>query len=252
MAINFNPSRQVLSLTGSGTNATATTEYPHGLTTGDTVSITGAEEHISLTPTNAAYDSATGLLTITVNGHGILKGEFITLEEESITFTCAKDGHATNHPYPRSTDPAGERERLKVLSVTTNTFVVDVGTSTYVGAHTFVSADANAVTHIDTSNAYNGTFEVTSATDFTFGYTTDGSVVQNNPKGFVDYVISGYKNAGIRAGLFDFQNGFFFEYDGKYLYCVRRSSVQQIPGTVQVISIGVILLMALIPNLLII
>lgn len=236
MAINFNPSRQVLSITGSGTNATVTTEYPHGLTTGDTVSITGTEEHISLTPTNAAYDSDTGLLTITVNGHGILKGEFITLEEESITFTCAKDGHATNHPYPRSTDPAGGRERLKVLSVTTNTFVVDVGTSTYVGAHTFVSADADAVTHIDTSNAYNGTFEITSATDFTFGYTTDGSVVQNNPKGFVDYVISGYKNAGIRAGLFDFQNGFFFEYDGKYLYCVRRSSVQQIPGTVQVVN----------------
>ena len=131
---------------------------------------------------------------------------------------------------------AGGRERLKVLSVTTNTFVVDVDTSTYTGAYTFVSANANAVTHIDISNAYNGSFEITSATDFTFGYTTNGSVVQTTPKGFVDYVISGYKNAGIRAGLFDFQNGFFFEYDGKYLYCVRRSSVQQIPGTVQVVN----------------
>ena len=113
MAINFNPSRPVLSITGSGTNATVTTEYPHGLSTGDTVSITGTEEHISLTPTDAAYDSTTGLLTITVNGHGILKGEFITLEEDSITFTCAKNSHATNHAYPRSTDWLVEESVLK-------------------------------------------------------------------------------------------------------------------------------------------
>ena len=32
--------------------------------------------------------------------------------------------------------------------------------------------------------------------------------------------------------MFDFQNGFFYEYDGKSIYAVRRSSVQQLSGTV--------------------
>ena len=42
MAINFNPARPVQLATGSG--SAMATEYPHGLTAGDTVLITGAEE----------------------------------------------------------------------------------------------------------------------------------------------------------------------------------------------------------------
>ena len=34
--------------------------------------------------------------------------------------------------------------------------------------------------------------------------------------------------------MFDYQNGMFYEYDGQELYCVRRSSVQQLPGDVRV------------------
>ena len=127
MAINFNPARQVRSASGSGTAVTMTTEYPHGLTTGDSVKISGSDD-----------------------------------------------------------------------------------------------------------SAYNGTFTVTSADAFTFSYTAGSSVSDADPSGFIDYAISGYSNAGIRAGLFDFQNGFFFEYDGSNLYAVRRSSVQQISGTVTV------------------
>ena len=127
MAINFNPYRLARSASGSGTAVTITTEYPHGLTTGDSIKVRGASD-----------------------------------------------------------------------------------------------------------SAYNGTFTLTGATTFTFSYTAGSSVTSTNPAGFIEYVINGYNNAGIRAGLFDFQNGFFFEYDGSDLYAVRRSSVQQLPGTVQV------------------
>ena len=82
--------------------------------------------------------------------------------------------------------------------------------------------------------AYNGTFVVGSVTDFTFSYTSASSVTALAPTGFIEYAISGYSNAGIRCGLFDFQNGFFYEYDGQQLYAVRRSSVQQVPGSVLV------------------
>ena len=130
MAINFNPYRTARLLTSSGTTATVTTEYPHGLTSGDTIKVRGA--------------------------------------------------------------------------------TVSSGT-----------------------NYYNGTsFTVASATTFTFTYTMGGDPSDDAPGGIVEYTIASYSNAGIRGGLFDDQNGMFYEYDGQYLYAVRRSSTQQVPGTV--------------------
>ena len=131
MAINFNPYRQARLLTSSGTTATVTTEYPHGLTSGDTIKVRGAT----------------------------------------------------------------------------------------------VSSGVNE---------YNGTsFTVASATTFTFTYTMSGDPADDAPGGIIEYTIASYSNAGIRAGLFDEQNGMFFEYDGSTIYCVRRSSTKQIPGTIE-------------------
>ena len=79
---------------------------------------------------------------------------------------------------------------------------------------------------------YNGTnFTVANPTTFTFQYTAGGTVSETNPTGFMEWTINTYSGAAIRAGLFDDQNGFFFEYDGSDLACVRRSSVQQLSGT---------------------
>ena len=79
---------------------------------------------------------------------------------------------------------------------------------------------------------YNGTnFTVANPTTFTFQYTAGGTVSEANPTGFMEWTINSYSGAAVRAGLFDDQNGFFYEYDGSNLYCVRRSSVQQLSGT---------------------
>jgi hypothetical protein len=59
-----------------------------------------------------------------------------------------------------------------------------------------------------------------------------GDPADDAPGGIVEYTIASYSNAGIRGGLFDDQNGMFYEYDGQYLYAVRRSSTQQVPGTI--------------------
>ena len=236
MAINFNPARPIRSAQGSGPNITMTTEYPHGLVAGNTVKITGVEEIKNLSPTTASYDPVTGYLTVTLPGTtGMTVGEEVSLVEESFIFTCALDGYSTTHPYPRASDPAGGNARLPVIALPSATsFVVDVGTSTYAGAHQISSINSYAVKHYDTSNAYNGTHTITSSTDFTFSYTSGINVYTTSPSGFMEYAISGYKNAGLRAGLFDYQNGFFYEYDGKDLHCVRRSSVQQLSGTATV------------------
>ena len=107
MAINYNPSRPVLSGTGSGSAITMTTEYPHGLTAGDTVRFRVLKKFPQHTPSSATYDPVTGMFTITQNGHGFEVGEEIFIAEGSITLRCALNSYADDHPYPRSTDPAG-------------------------------------------------------------------------------------------------------------------------------------------------
>lgn len=83
------------------------------------------------------------------------------------------------------------------------------------------------------NNPYNGTFSVTSVLDaFTFTY--EMAVVPDEAKasGFPSYVRSGWTDSFIRAGMFDDQNGFFYEYDGQQLYAVVRSSTLQLAGSV--------------------
>ena len=52
--------------------------------------------------------------------------------------------------------------------------------------------------------------------------------------GFPKYYVNNWTDASIRIGLFDDQNGMFFEYDGNTLYAVRRNSTTQLPGNATV------------------
>ena len=99
------------------------------------------------TPTDAAFNPATGILTLTVANHQFAAGTSVILANNSITFTCAKDSHATNHSYPRATDPAAGK-RLPIQNITGNTFDVQIGISSDVSEHRFVSAGNNSVTRV--------------------------------------------------------------------------------------------------------
>lgn len=66
--------------------------------------------------------------------------------------------------------------------------------------------------------------------DFKFTVDIENKVSTNDISGFPQYSIQNWQDAAIRCGLFDDQNGFFFEYDGSQLYAVRRSSTQQLSG----------------------
>lgn len=99
----------------------------------------------TITPTTASYVPATGVLTITRAGHGVINGDKINIKVGGITFTCATDSNATNHPYPRSTDPVAGKW-LTVSNVSANTFDVNVGISSDTSSHTFVSALTDAIT----------------------------------------------------------------------------------------------------------
>ena len=91
---------------------------------------------------------------------------------------------------------------------------------------------ANAVG--DTS--WNGEHEILSVpTDRTMTFELSTTPQEIIAGGIPRYFVKSWRDGIIRAGLFDEQNGMFYEYDGASLYACRRNSIQQIPGNVTVI-----------------
>jgi len=83
--------------------------------------------------------------------------------------------------------------------------------------------------------AYNGTFTVTSVIDsYTLTYTALTTPSASPASG--NYVVSAssWYGASNRVGMFDNQNGIFFEFDGQTLYAVKRSSTYQLSGFISV------------------
>ena len=81
---------------------------------------------------------------------------------------------------------------------------------------------------------YNGPQQIDAVIDdYTFTYIAPAAPNASVPSGIVQYIVDGYSGSYTRSGMFDNQNGFFFEYDGNTLWCVRRSSTTQLSGTVR-------------------
>ena len=108
-AVAYNPTSGIMALTVAN----------HGLS--------GSTNH---TISTATYTPTTGLLSVTINGHGFNNGEYVRFDQESITFTCAKDSHATEHSYPRTTDPS-YNQILGVETVSTDVLTINVGVATH-------------------------------------------------------------------------------------------------------------------------
>ena len=122
------------------------------------------------------YDPATGdLVVTTASAHNFSVGDFCRIADNGITFTCSKDSHGSNHPYPRPTDPASG----KLLTVTavsgTATFTVNVGKSAPSDqyTHIFVSGVTNAIKKVNTR------FNIINAVYNGSGITTDVHNIQN-------------------------------------------------------------------------
>jgi hypothetical protein len=81
------------------------------------------------------------------------------------------------------------------------------------------------------SEVYNGTFQVTVLDSFNLTVIANQNVTEPKAYGYPRLHVDAWINGALRAGMFDFQNGMFYEFDGQKLYAVRRSSTQQIAGT---------------------
>jgi len=85
------------------------------------------------------------------------------------------------------------------------------------------------------TSGYNGTYTVTSiVSDYSFTFTATQNLGATSAVLDIDcrVYIDRWTGACVRAGMFDDQNGIFWEFDGNRLYVVRRSSTAQVTGTV--------------------
>ncbi len=81
--------------------------------------------------------------------------------------------------------------------------------------------------------AYNGIFNVRETIDpYTFTYVANSTPSSSTATGLYRVTVNNWFGAINRIGMFDDQNGLFFEYDGTTLAAVRRSSTRQLSGYV--------------------
>ena len=114
-----------------------------------------------------------------------------------------------------------------------------------VGQNVFTTYSGNIVTVLGFSNAtatvgnvyptnlsniitLSGVFSATGGPTIFEIYPNVTSVNQLN--NFPKYAVNNNANTIVRVGLFDSQNGLFFEYSNNIMYCVRRSATSQLGG----------------------
>ena len=91
-----------------------------------TITVTGIG---STTPTDATYTASTGDLVLTVgSGHTYTTSDTVGIGTSALIFSCSMDNNATDHTYPRSTDPI-IGVNTSITAVTASTITVNVGAS---------------------------------------------------------------------------------------------------------------------------
>ena len=143
-----------INITGAGqTQPTGATYDPNtGLMTLSVANHGFPAPNPPATISTATYIPSTGVLTLHSTGHGLSNGDYIKILPNSLTFTCAKDNHATDHSYPRVSDPA-YNSWLQVSNVDTpnHKFDINVGVSEDTAEHWFKSATPNGLMRAETT-----------------------------------------------------------------------------------------------------
>jgi hypothetical protein len=246
--------------TASSTTVTGTTTNAHGLSVGDLIYVTGTTAATS-NPPNGAWEVKTTPTTNTFTfdvvtapvGAITAVAKSLTGRPGSLSIHRPFDGgvkFTTGSSAPGSKIirqtrryfryQSGKGIQFSTGSMLKPVFAIDLisSSSTTVTVRTryehFLGIGAQVVVSGATQTAYNGTFTVTAITgpkEFTY---TASSVPSATPAtGFpITVAPVSWFGGQTRVGMFDEQNGFFFEFDGQTLWAVRRSSTDQISGIV--------------------
>ena len=249
----------------STTTVTCTTSNTHGLTVGDAIYVVGTTAATSDPPNGSWIVKTTPtvntftftVLTAPVGAITATAGATSTLYPRpygSVVHRPFDGGVAfsTGYPYTgnqliRQTRRYFRYQSGKGIQFSTGTclkpaFFLDnitsSGTTVTVTTKTAhnINVGAYVIVSGSTDSAYNGTFIVTGApTDLTFTYTANATPTSTQAPGFpLSVSPQSWYGSKSRVGLFDEQNGFFFEFDGQTLYAVKRSSTTQISGSIAI------------------
>lgn len=240
-------------------NGQITTTQPHGLSLGNEVIIQGAFAATSGTPngtytitgvysnttfridSNVTPVSATGISSSLANLFSSGRSTVVhRAYDGGVEFGTAAEGH--NNQLIRQTRRYFRYQSGKGIQMSTGTLMkptMRVDSITSSGVLVTVKTkephflDANVSISVSNCNetAYNGTFNVRETIDpYTFRYVANSTPSSSTATGLYRVNVNSWYGAINRVGMFDEQNGIFFEYDGTTLYAVRRSSTFQLSG----------------------
>lgn len=246
-------------ITLTGGVGTVTSNNAHGLRPGDGFYIVGATGNtatlnsswvVATTPTNNTFTFNTnngGGGTITVPGAYIYPRSLGYVEHRAYQGAVTFANLTPYHGYQviRQTRRQFRYQSGKAIQFSTGSImkppflimgITSSGTTVTVTTRLPHGVLTNAyvtVTGVNESG-YNGTFQVVSTpTPTTFTYTAITTPGATTATGFpITVVPQSWYGGANRIGMFDNQNGFFFEFDGQQIYAVRRNSVKLISGTV--------------------
>jgi len=244
----------------TGNLVTVTTTNPHNLVVGNEIAITGASTAngsftVSGTPSmNVFQYYTTGAIQTPSAGAVTLTNASLYVRPQGLGLHRAFDGgvrfstNAASHnqQYIRQTRRYFRYQSGKGIQMSTGTTLMaqlnldGISYSSVTGFATVLTKDPHNITggvsiNISGANetAYNGNFVInTVTTPYSFTYTPLSAPTNAQASGPYYGSVTGWYGASNRIGIFDSQNGLFWQYDGQQLSIVRRSSVYQISGQV--------------------
>ena len=247
-------------VSGATTNiVSVTTTVAHGLCIGNEIAVVGTTVSAGTapngsfvvtnitSPTTFQFWTATALTgTITASGAAIYprpQGQFYHRPfDGGVLFTS--NGASNYEEATRQTRRYFRYQSGKGIQVSSGTIIKPnlqieslTSSSTTVTVQTKEQHNIQPNTTITViganESAYNGTFVVTNITGYnTFTYTALTTPSATTASGQFYCQVSSWYGAVNRLGMFDQQNGMFFEFDGQTIYAVKRNSVFQISGKV--------------------
>jgi hypothetical protein len=247
-------------ITVNGTTATVTTTFAHGLRVGNRIHIVGTTGatgrlnstwQVATTPTSNTFTfacPATGTITAVLNAS--IYPAIVGYSEHrpfdgGVQFTNLLPFHGTQvirqsrRQFRYQSGKATQfstgtilRPNLALNNMTASGTTVTVTTK---NAHGLGPGATVLITGADQSQ-YNGTFTVlTTPTYTTFTFTALSAPTVSPATGASIAVgPANWWGSSLNIGMFDQQNGAFYQWDGQQLWCVRRNSTYQTSGTVTV------------------
>jgi hypothetical protein len=244
-----------------GTAVTATTSVPHGLAIGNEVAVVGSSQvnangsyivsGITSSRTFTYYTNTAPALTPT--GGSIFvrpQGQFLHRPfDGGVFFTSNANGNFET--ATRQTRRYFRYQSGKGIQVSSGTIIkpnlqIDSLTASAISIGSTITVQTKEQHNIQAATpgtqitivgadqtGYNQTYSVTSITGYnTFLLTALAGLTSTTASGPYSCNVSSWYGCANRLGVFDTQNGIFFEFDGQTLFAVRRSSTFQIAGKV--------------------